>query len=254
MANSDTKVLIGPHAGYTYSAATLAEMYKQIPADTRTIVLLGPSHKIRLDGISVSECKEFETPIGNVEIDRLSCKSLLKSRLVSRINLDEQENEHSLELHLPFIKHVVRNCKLIPILVGHLNQPTLKETAQLFLEYFRDPSCLFIVSSDFCHYGSRFNYVPFASDKNASELIQQLDMRAVDAISKSRAHFEQYLKQTQNTICGRNPILLVLEVIELAKMKSKIELLHYKQSGMIKSLKDSSVSYASIKISPSLEK
>ena len=254
MANCDSKVLIGPHAGYTYSAATLAEMYKQIPADTRTIVLLGPSHKIRLDSISVSECKEFETPIGNIEIDRLSCKSLLESRLASRISLAEQENEHSLELHLPFIKHVLPDCKLIPILVGHLNEPTLKETAQLFLEYFQDPGCLFIVSSDFCHYGSRFNHVPFAGDKQASELIQELDMKAVDAISTSRAHFEKYLKQTQNTICGRHPILLVLEVIELAKMKSKIELLHYKQSGRIESIKDSSVSYASIKISPSLEK
>lgn len=66
------------------------------------------------------------------------------------------------------------------------------------------------------------------------ELIQQMDLLG----------FKQYLTKTGNTICGRNPILILLACLQIIEKEKKVEFVFYDQSEKIVGMDESSVSYA----------
>ena len=107
-----------------------------------------------------------------------------------------------------------------------------------------------MVSSDFCHWGERFDYCPCDKTSAIHEYIERLDKDGIEAIvSHDRKRFEGYLKETKNTICGRYPITLLMAIIEEAKQQGadlESKLAQYDQSSQVTTPDDSSVSYASI--------
>ena len=95
----------------------------------------------------------------------------------------------------------------------------LPKYANALLPYFLDEQTIFIVSSDFCHWGERFDYVHQYPDETViHKSIERLDREGMAKIeSQSSAAFQSYLDETKNTICGRQPILLLLAILEAAK-------------------------------------
>ncbi len=71
-----------------------------------------------------------------------------------------EENEHSLEMHLPYISKIFSENKilLLPLMVGSIPSKKLPDYAKALLPYFMDERTLFVVSSDFCHWGERFDF------------------------------------------------------------------------------------------------
>jgi len=109
------------------------------------------------------------------------------------------------------------------------------------------------VSSDFCHWGSRFDYIylrePSNKGKSISTQIEELDKEGIKHIVNHDVDaFTEYLKGTENTICGRHPISVLLQCLkEQNNLELESELVRYDQSGKIKNpMRDTSVSYASI--------
>jgi AmmeMemoRadiSam system protein B len=128
-------------------------------------------------------------------------------------------------MHLPFIKKVFADegkpdVKLVPLMVGEIPKAKYKDYAKKLINLFKDERTVFIVSSDFCHWGSNFDYYrlhPETPDGEISKSIEKLDREGMSLIeSHSLAGFMAYLKDTKNTICGRNPIQLLLALIEEA--------------------------------------
>ncbi|MBW2329481.1 MAG: AmmeMemoRadiSam system protein B [Deltaproteobacteria bacterium] len=70
--------LVSPHAGYIYSGIVAAAGYRQIDPSTRTVILLGPSHRFPLRGTSIPEVQAYRTPLGDVRLARLA-STLLRS-------------------------------------------------------------------------------------------------------------------------------------------------------------------------------
>ena len=72
------KAVICPHAGYSYSGATAAFSFKQLDPNTvRTIFILGPSHHVRLSACALSQCSTYQTPLGDLNINRQINQELL---------------------------------------------------------------------------------------------------------------------------------------------------------------------------------
>jgi AmmeMemoRadiSam system protein B len=97
---------------------------------------------------------------------------------------------------------------VIPILVGSISTAKEAYYGKLLSPYLADPSNLFIISSDFCHWGSRFSFTSRHHSSTAStpiyESIEQLDREGMELIEKLDVEgFASYLKKTRNTICGR---------------------------------------------------
>ena len=171
------------------------------------------------------------------------------------MDIEAQEEEHSLEMHLPYAKMVgADDCTIVPIMVGDIKEPLAEQFAQLLAPYFNMENTVFLVSSDFCHWGKRFQYTPYQSSAGPIySFIEQLDKQGMTIIeNQDLKRFEAYLKETDNTICGRNPIKLLLkvatcvtELLEKNPGQYQTKFLRYSQSSQATKNSDSSVSYAS---------
>ena len=49
-----------------------------------------------------------------------------------------------------------RDFTIVPIMVGSLTFEKEVKYGKMFAKYLNDPENLFVISSDFCHWGSRF--------------------------------------------------------------------------------------------------
>ena len=196
------------------------------------------------------------------------------------MSVDTDEAEHSLEMHLPYIyKMLSRNFPpnsfppLVPILVGSTNPAVEKEYGELLAPYLADSSNVFVVSSDFCHWGLRFNYTYYVPNSDPSSgyslgrkstpssstpihaSIKTLDQLAIRAVeSGSHDAFLENLADTGNTVCGRHPIGVVMRAMEVLRAQKgdieeegtgKFEFVRYQRSSNCTKVGDSSVSYAS---------
>lgn len=149
-----------------------------------------------------------------------------------------------------------RPVKIVPLLLGPFNLLKQKEYADYFIPLLKDPMNVFIFSSDFCHWGRRFDYCyRTGSDRYPYQSIQTLDERAMAILSSgSLDAWKAYLKKDSNTICGRFPLTLLLAIIErlnarnqasLSKPNAPLQLVfdHYERSSNPMTDEDSSVSY-----------
>ena len=117
------KSIIGPHAGFDFSGPTAAWAYVHINPETTTrIFLLGPSHRAYIEGCALPASSIYETPLGNIPVDMDTVMELNATGLFSQLNKKVEEGEHSLELHLPYIRKACegKDIKLVPIMVGQI--------------------------------------------------------------------------------------------------------------------------------------
>lgn len=250
------RAVICPHAGYRYSGATAAHSFKQVdPHTVKTIFILGPSHHVRLSGCAVSQCVSYATPLYPLEIDTTISQDLLDTGHFEIMSMEADEDEHSIEMQLPYIAKVMEPAKgqfkIVPIMVGSLSNSSEAKYGKLLAKYLEDPSIFFVISSDFCHWGQRFRYTHYDQQHgDIYQSIQALDREGMDLIENLDAPgFSNYLKKFGNTICGRHPIGVFLNMVNTIRQHSNgskmdLRFLSYAQSNQVKNSRDSSVSYA----------
>lgn len=117
---------------------------------------------MRLRKCALSVCKKYETPLYDLKIDAGIVAELDATKEFLWMDMKTDEDEHSIEMHLPYIAKIMEDFKdqftIVPVLVGSLEPEVEKMYGELFAPYLADPSNLFVISSDFCHWGSRFRY------------------------------------------------------------------------------------------------
>jgi AmmeMemoRadiSam system protein B len=145
------KALVAPHAGYIYSGPVAARAYARLTgsADTITrVVLLGPSHRVGFAGIATSGADYYATPLGQVPLDMAVTRAI--SQLPQVCQLDEAHaEEHSLEVHLPFLQRCLPDFSLVPLVVG---QADPEAVADVLEHLWGGPETLIVISSDLSHF------------------------------------------------------------------------------------------------------
>ena len=147
------KAIIAPHAGYVYSGPTAGQVYGQLAAGTSSInrvVLLGPSHRVAFRGMAVPSSTSFRTPLGDIPIDASGIQKIIDIPGVGFLD-EAHAEEHSLEVHLPFLQQMLDDFSLIPIVVGDVDKETV---ARLLERLWGGPETLIVISSDLSHYES----------------------------------------------------------------------------------------------------
>lgn len=150
-AASSPKALIVPHAGYLYSGPIAARAYNSLPAGASTIrrvVLLGPAHRVALQGLALPNAGAFRTPLGNIPLDQDAMERLARLPQVFRADTPHLL-EHSLEVQLPFLQVQLREFTLVPLVVGW-TQPG--DVAEVLQTLWGDGGTLIVISSDLSHY------------------------------------------------------------------------------------------------------
>ncbi|KAF5629271.1 hypothetical protein F52700_7589 [Fusarium sp. NRRL 52700] len=273
------RVIIAPHAGYQFSGPCAAWAYKTLDLSrAKRVIVLGPSHTYYLEGCAATTFEKYATPFGDLEIDTELATELEDAVAMELMDRTGEVNEHSLEMHMPILYLRCQETfdspdkfpKIVPVLVGSNNRREEKAIGRALLPYLRDPENAFIISSDFCHWGPHFSYLPYSPTNSPSDLIQlrkdgpkpngppihetirAIDEAAMDAV-KSGSHdaFLDTLKQTRNTVCGRHPIGVVMAALELIRQedafqdKGLFNIIKYDRSELVEYPRHTSVSYVS---------
>ncbi len=223
----EPKALIAPHAGYRYSGPIAGSAYARLQPlrdRIRRVVLLGPSHYVPFHGLAVpaSDVTAFATPLGDVPLDRECLNDLVAAFPQVTARHDAHEQEHALEVHLPFLQRTLWNFELVPLVVGDADP---EEIAAVIDELWQAPETLIVVSSDLSHY---HDYV------TASEC----DRRTAQAIAA--LEFEGLRSEDA---CGYRPIQGLLAVARHRGLD--VHLLDRRNSGDTAGSRDRVVGYAS---------
>ena len=143
------RALIVPHAGYIYSGytANLAYVCASKHAYER-IVVIGPSHRVYVEGASLAVYETYETPCGALDID-LNFSELLRETFPFLTHFSEAHAEHSTETQMPFIQHYFPHTKVIEIVYGKLSSTELSTLVDALLEAEKT---LVVMSTDLSHF------------------------------------------------------------------------------------------------------
>jgi AmmeMemoRadiSam system protein B len=180
------KAIIAPHAGYVYSGPIAASIYALLAparAHITHVVLLGPTHRVAVNGMALPGVDAFATPLGRVAINAEAVRKLAALPFVT-ISSEAHRLEHSLEVQLPFLQKVLDAFDLTPLAVG---RATAQQVADAIDVLWGGAETLIVVSSDLSH------YLPY-SDAQATD---QATAQAIAALRTDISHHQA---------CGATPV------------------------------------------------
>jgi AmmeMemoRadiSam system protein B len=178
--------LVSPHAGYPYSGPTASHAYAQLRNTTfKRVVILGPLHRpvwgSRLGSYMLPAEDAYRTPLGDVPVDRDFIGRLGERVSVTIVRGDE---EHSLEIQLPFLQTVLGEFSFVPIMLGdHISDPSAAgrlEALAAALAELKDEDTLLVASTDLTHLDNYAEVVRI--DRKLVELVAAFD---VDGLQKA---------------------------------------------------------------------
>jgi len=237
---SDERIqaLIVPHASYQYSGQVAAYGYKPLIGKAiDTVFLIGNSHQELFNGISVYEKGYYSTPLGEVEINELLTKKLIDSNDKIFFKKDVHLKEHILEVQIPFLQKVLKNFKIVPIIIGENSS----ELINILIDSLKDlinENTLIIASSDLSHYPSYIN-AKYSDNMVIKSILTGHRNSLLNTISKIQ---EENIPDLQTLVCSQAAIETVLDLFE----NSNIKLLKYANSGDVTGNDSKIVGYSSI--------
>ena len=221
------KAIIAPHAGYIYSGPTAAMAYQCLQNcrdQYHRVVLLGPSHRVAFNGMALSSADQYETPLGTIPLDTETIRALEDVDFVA-INNQAHQDEHSLEVHLPFLQSTLNEFSLVPIVVGDIDPA---KVAKILERFENDPHTLIVISTDLSHF--REYNIAKQRDQDTSNAILNYDYNAIG----------------YHDACGRNPVNGALYWAQ--QHHHPIKLIDLRNSGDTAGDKDRVVGYAAYHI------
>ncbi len=235
---------IVPHAAIKYSGAVAAATYRCLAANPpRRVLLLGFLHSRRHCGLAIPSIDAYCTPLGRLDVDRELADELC-GRAPFQSVASREFCDHSLEIQLPLLQWVCADVAVVPIYVGELKEHELAEAGAILAEAVSDGAVV-VASSDLTHYGNRFGFLPFHTDKDVQENLRLLDEDTmVAAGSLDAERFLGELRRSGSTMCGRAPISLLLKTMSLVgRSETFQQTLDYCTSGELTGDWEGSVSY-----------
>ncbi|MCM8769334.1 MAG: AmmeMemoRadiSam system protein B [Candidatus Omnitrophica bacterium] len=193
--------LLVPHAGYQYSGRIAALAYRLLKGKkVDTVVLLGRSHQARFKGAIIDDRQFWQTPLGKVELDAELFGYLYKDDHF-HVNQFLLDNEHSLEVQVPFIQMVASQAKIFPLLLGEASEDNLQKVVLALKTVMRKrPNMIFVASSDMSHYHSLDKAEEI--DRHCLKLLEKKDFSGL----------KEALETRRVELCGDAAVLTLLSL------------------------------------------
>jgi len=193
------KALIVPHAGYIYSGPVAANAYARLrPYRERyqRVILLGPCHRTPVRGLALCSADVYRTPLGDVPLD----KDAVANLDIPGVQIFDQshKNEHSLEVHLPFLQALLGDFSVVPIVVGDASP---ERVSRVLDALWGGPETLIVISSDLSHY------------------LKYDEARAIDAVTCQAIEDLDAAQINHDMACGATPLAGLLIAAKRRGMK-----------------------------------
>ncbi len=203
--SGDIQAVFAPHAGLMFSGSVAAYAYKAVTHTQYDVAfVVGPSHYLAFDGVSVWPDGEFQSPLGPVRVDGAAAADLMRHP-IARASPQPHDREHSLEMQLPFLRRLLPQVPIVPALMGLQRRETIEALAEALVAAARPRRALLVASTDLSHY---FDAATAATlDGRVQDCV-----RANDA-DRLMALFEEYPEHDRGryVACGGGPAIAVMK-------------------------------------------
>jgi AmmeMemoRadiSam system protein B len=199
--------VIVPHAGWIYSGFTANIAFRTLAKiNPKTVVVIGPSHRIGFEGVSIADNQYYQTPLGNLSINHDLVQAL--QQRFSIPYFPQAHHEHSTEVQMPFLKYYLPHTQVVELVYAYA-RPELIEPIIDYVLSLSDTAI--VISTDLSHYYTL-------------EEAQQLDSICLDAIEHEDIH-------TLNQGCEACGMVGVKAMLGAARKKGlKSTILDYRTS------------------------
>lgn len=252
-AGVDERDLVGgvvPHAGYIYCGKTQAHVYKSLLEDLGTFVILGPNHSGMGASEAIMTSGIWKTPLGNCRIDSDLAHAILENSDYLEEDYNAHNQEHSIEVQLPWLQHKYNRVNFVPIGMGDHTLEKARDIGSAIKQAREQVKERFVVlaSSDFTHFGASYGYTPVSGGVGkVLDYVEKVDLEAADAVEKlSPETFLDIIHKYDTTICGAGPIASLLYYSQ--EMAERGELLDYSTSYEVSNNPNAIVGYCGIVI------
>ena len=208
-----------PHAGYVYSGPCAAHLYARLDNSIQRVILLGVNHQARGHRAALSPAASWQTPLGTVKVDQ-ELNHVLQDE-VPFLKLDDlaHAEEHSIEVQLPFLQHLLGEFSFLPISLAHISIAECAELGAAVADVFRSSTqsgirTILMASSDLSHY---------LSPKETAEL-DGIVLKEVLAMNPQR--LIEVAERKNITMCGLLPTAVLLFAANVLGMKQACLLQH----------------------------
>jgi MEMO1 family protein len=230
---SPIRAIVAPHAGLMYSGPVAAYAYNAARRSRpKSIVLVGPSHFVSFDGVSIWPTGAWETPFGSVAVDEELARAIAEAWDAIVVLDAAHGREHSLEMQLPFLAHLMPGVPIVPMVMGHQTRKTAFALSHAIVDAVRatGEDILLVASSDLSHYED-------------AQIAAQLDGVVIERVAALDAGgLMQALEAEPRHACGGGPMVTVLDAA--ARLgASAASVLRYADSGDVSGDKSSVVGY-----------
>jgi len=223
--------LIAPHAGLMYSGLVAAHAYRQLrDRSIGLVVLVGPSHFLGFEGVSIYRAGGFETPLGVADIDEECASAIMAAAPIVHERAAAHAREHSLEMQLPFLKRVAPAARIVPLIVGRQAAETARALGDALGAVLKGRNALLVASTDLSHY-------------HDAATAARLDGVVIDHVSRfdedglQRAH-----DAGPEHACGGGPTVAVMRAARHLGARDAV-ILKYADSGDVSGDKSAVVGY-----------
>jgi AmmeMemoRadiSam system protein B len=135
------KAIIAPHGAWEISGSLAGAAFASAGGRTgrkspSRVVIMGPIHDNREEGIFLTNSHSFQTPLGDIPVDQTATEWLESSSPFFEINDIPHLHEHSIEVLLPFVKYCFPQASIVPILMGRPREQFISVLAQTLRTVF----------------------------------------------------------------------------------------------------------------------
>jgi hypothetical protein len=227
----DLSAIIAPHAGLQYSGPVAAHAYRLVRSRAFDVaVLVGPSHFVGFEGVSIFPSGGFETPFGISPIDADCAKQIAAASPVVVEHAPAHAREHSLEMQLPFLAHLAPGLPIVPLVMGYQSASTAVALGDGLAKALHGRRALLIASTDLSHYQD-------------AKTAAALDQVVIDCVSRFDADgLQRALDARPDHACGGGPTVAVMRAARLAGARDAV-VLNYADSGDVSGDKSAVVGY-----------
>lgn len=221
-AHMSTHAVVVPHAGWVYSGFTANIAYWVLTrTHPKTVVVIGPSHRVGFDGVSICDYESYQTPLGELKIDTTLVEKIKKT--FGLYTIEQAHHEHSTEVQMPFIKHYMNNAKVIEMVYAYADPTQLSPIIDYLLNL---PDLAVVISTDLSHYHSL----------DQAKKLDSICLEAIQHVNSSTLH-----KGCE--ACGKIGVEAMLDIAK--KRDLKATLLDYRTSADASGDSERVVGYAS---------
>jgi MEMO1 family protein len=231
--------LIVPHAGHRYSGAVAGAAFRLIRGMTPELVaVVSPLHNPYPAPVLTTGHDAYATPLGEISVDAdvlRGMNSALQQHAGFGLKSIRRDQEHSLEIELPFLQRTLGSFRLLPIMILDQQESTARAVGRALADVSRGKNVLLIASSDLSHFYPQ----PIALHLDA-EMMRRISAFDPEAVMRAETEGSAFA-------CGRSAIAAVLWAAQ-ALGADRVTILSQDTSGSVTGDQSSVVGYGSAAI------